>query len=160
MVEMVETANILNRATKKSFIIFDEIGRGTSTFDGMAIAQAVLEYLNTLKSRTLFATHYHELTRLVDEENLINVSCLTIDVREHNNDIIFLHKIISGVANRSYGIAVAKMAGMPKNVVERAEQVLANLETVPNNTVSETTKPSVKPVVEEPKKNNQLSLFG
>ena len=159
MVEMVETANILNRATKKSFIIFDEIGRGTSTFDGMAIAQAVLEYLNVLKPRTLFATHYHELTRLVDTENLINVSCLTIDVREHNNDIIFLHKIIPGVANRSYGIAVAKMAGMPQNVVERAEQVLANLESVPNiETVK--TKSSVKPVLEEPKKNNQLSLFG
>ncbi|MBQ6109991.1 MAG: DNA mismatch repair protein MutS [Alphaproteobacteria bacterium] len=159
MVEMVETANILNRATKKSFIIFDEIGRGTSTFDGMAIAQAVLEYLNILKPRTLFATHYHELTRLVDTENLVNVSCLTIDVREHNNDIIFLHKIIPGVANRSYGIAVAKMAGMPQNVVERAEQVLANLESVPNiETVK--TKSSVKPVLEEPKKNNQLSLFG
>lgn len=159
MVEMVETANILNRATKKSFIIFDEIGRGTSTFDGMAIAQAVLEYLNVLKPRTLFATHYHELTRLVDTENLVNVSCLTIDVREYNNDIIFLHKIIPGVANRSYGIAVAKMAGMPQNVVERAEQVLANLESVPNiETVK--TKSSVKPVLEEPKKNNQLSLFG
>lgn len=162
MVEMVETANILNRATKKSFIIFDEIGRGTSTFDGMAIAQAVLEYLNSLKPRTLFATHYHELTRLVDTENLTNVSCLTIDVREHNNDIIFLHKIIAGVANRSYGIAVAKMAGMPKNVVERAEQVLANLEF--NNDsgpdVGVKQKTSVKPVVEEPKTNPQLSLFG
>lgn len=159
MVEMVETANILNRATKKSFIIFDEIGRGTSTFDGMAIAQAVLEYLNTLKPRTLFATHYHELTRLVDEENLTGVSCLTIDVREHNNDIIFLHKIISGVANRSYGIAVAKMAGMPKNVVERAEQVLAGLESTPNNTPREKTKTSVKPMVQEPGHNPQLSLF-
>ena len=160
MVEMVETANILNRATSKSFIIFDEIGRGTSTFDGMAIAQAVLEHLNTLKPRTLFATHYHELTRLVDEENLTNVSCLTIDVREHNNDIVFLHKIIPGVANRSYGIAVAKMAGMPKTVVERAEQVLANLETTPGNIVSDKNKTSVKPVVEEPRKNDQLSLFG
>jgi len=159
MVEMVETANILNRATKKSFIIFDEIGRGTSTFDGMAIAQAVLEYLNTLRPRTLFATHYHELTRLVDEENLTNVSCLTIDVREHNNDIVFLHKIIPGIANRSYGIAVAKMAGMPQNIVERAEQVLANLESTPNTTIVK-TKSSVKPVVEEPKKNDQLSLFG
>ena len=163
MVEMVETANILNRATKKSFIIFDEIGRGTSTFDGMAIAQAILEYLNTLCPRTLFATHYHELTRLVDSENLNNVSCLTIDVREHNNDIIFLHKIISGVANRSYGIAVAKMAGMPEKIVERAEQVLSNLESGDKNTqpVSKAPeKPSVKPVVEEPKTKSQLSLFG
>ena len=160
MVEMVETANILNRATKKSFIIFDEIGRGTSTFDGMAIAQAVLEYLNTLTPRTLFATHYHELTELVSSENLSNVSCLTIDVREHNNDIIFLHKIIPGVANRSYGIAVAKMAGMPQHVVERAEQVLNNLESNSVKTPVKDTKISVKPVVEEEVKKQQLSLFG
>ena len=160
MVEMVETANILNRATKKSFIIFDEIGRGTSTFDGMAIAQAVLEYLNTLTPRTLFATHYHELTELVSSENLSNVSCLTIDVREHNNDIIFLHKIIPGIANRSYGIAVAKMAGMPRHVVERAEQVLNNLESNSLKTPVKDIKISVKPVVEEEVKKEQLSLFG
>lgn len=163
MVEMVETANILNRATKKSFIIFDEIGRGTSTFDGMAIAQAVLEYLNVLQPRTLFATHYHELTGLVGDENLNNVSCLTIDVREHNNDIVFLHKIIPGIANRSYGIAVAKMAGMPAKIVERAEQVLNNLENSPVQTApkpAETKKPSVKPMVCEDAKTSQLSLFG
>lgn len=158
MVEMVETANILNRATQKSFIIFDEIGRGTSTYDGMAIAQAVLEHLDNIKPRTLFATHYHELTGLVGDENLKNVSCLTIDVREHNNDIVFLHKIIPGVANRSYGIAVAKMAGMPKHIVERAEQVLNNLESNYFHTTPKETKSSVKPVVEEPKA--QLSLFG
>jgi len=165
MVEMVETANILNRATKKSFIIFDEIGRGTSTFDGMAIAQSVLEYLNTLCPRTLFATHYHELTQLVTNEDLTNVTCLTIDVREHNNDIVFLHKIIAGVANRSYGIAVAKMAGMPENIVKRAEQVLEQLEngndTNKNQPIEKhVEQPSVKPVVEEPKTKTQLSLFG
>lgn len=163
MVEMVETANILNRATKKSFIIFDEIGRGTSTFDGMAIAQAILEYINTLGVRTLFATHYHELTRLVSDENLNNVSCLTIDVREHNNDIVFLHKIIPGVANRSYGIAVAKMAGMPEKIVARAENVLLNLENNQNGThfVQKTdTKIDVKPIVKEPEQKTQLSLFG
>lgn len=158
MVEMVETANILNRASKKSFIIFDEIGRGTSTYDGMAIAQAVLEYLDTLQPRTLFATHYHELTGLVGNENLTNVSCLTIDVREHNNDIVFLHKIIPGVANRSYGIAVAKMAGMPKKIVERAEQVLNGLESNYTKPTTKETKTSVKPVVNEAK--SQLSLFG
>ena len=160
MVEMVETANILNRATKKSFIIFDEIGRGTSTFDGMAIAQAVLEYINKLGVRTLFATHYHELTRLVGDEKLQNVACLTIDVREHNNDIVFLHKIISGVANRSYGIAVAKMAGMPESIVARAENVLSNLETDSSDTNTAPKKPEkidVKPIVSEPK--SQLSLF-
>lgn len=158
MVEMVETANILNRATQKSFIIFDEIGRGTSTYDGMAIAQAVLEHLDNIKPRTLFATHYHELTGLVGDDNLNNVSCLTIDVREHNNDIVFLHKIIPGVANRSYGIAVAKMAGMPKHIIERAEAVLNNLESNYLKTPAKETKTSVKPVVEEPK--SQLSLFG
>lgn len=163
MVEMVETANILNRATKKSFIIFDEIGRGTSTFDGMAIAQAVLEYINELGARTLFATHYHELTQLVTDENLTNVACLTIDVREHNNDIIFLHKIIAGVANRSYGIAVAKMAGMPESIVKRAEDVLSNFESGNNQSqqpVQKHVKTSVKPIVEEPKNKSQLSLFG
>ncbi len=163
MVEMVETSNILNRATEKSFIIFDEIGRGTSTFDGMAIAQAVLEYLNELGARTLFATHYHELTRLVVNENLNKVVCLTIDVREHNNDIIFLHKIINGVANRSYGIAVAKMAGMPEKIVKRAESVLENLESDTLNTttvIAEHKKSSVKPIVAEEKSNSQLSLFG
>ena len=139
MVEMSETANILRRATKKSFIIFDEIGRGTATYDGMAIAQAVLEYLDELSPRTLFATHYHELTALVgdDADKLHNVMCLTIDVREHNNDIVFMHKIIAGVANRSYGIHVAKMAGMPASVVARAETVLAGLESgAPRNAAS------------------------
>ena len=162
MVEMSETANILNRATNRSFIIFDEIGRGTATYDGMAIAQSVLEYLNELKPRTLFATHYHELTSLVLNGYLNNVTCLTIDVREHNNDIIFMHKIVSGVANRSYGIQVAKMAGMPASVVARAECVLASLE---NNEMSVPVQSASKPA---PRKKNtvcdnvapQLNLFG
>lgn len=162
MVEMSETANILNRATNRSFIIFDEIGRGTATYDGMAIAQSVLEYLNELKPRTLFATHYHELTSLVLNGYLNNVTCLTINVREHNNDIIFMHKIVSGVANRSYGIQVAKMAGMPASVVARAECVLASLE---NNEMSVPMQSASKPA---PRKKNtvcdnvapQLNLFG
>ena len=172
MVEMSETANILRRATKQSFIIFDEIGRGTSTYDGMAIAQAVLEYLNELGPRTLFATHYHELTRLVGtaEGQLQNVTCLTIDVREHNNEIIFMHKIVSGVANRSYGIQVAKMAGMPPAVVARAEDVLANLESHDATTTTTTTSvnksganevPGEQNRVAQPKSNGtQLNLFG
>ena len=141
MVEMKETANILHRATAQSFIIFDEIGRGTATYDGMAIAQAVLEHMNKIGSRTLFATHYHELTALVGDEDgkLQNVSCLTIDVREHNNDIIFMHKIVAGVANRSYGIHVAKMAGMPDSVVARAGEVLTELES---RTAIATNKPA------------------
>lgn len=171
MVEMSETANILRRATKQSFIIFDEIGRGTSTYDGMAIAQAVLEYLNELGPRTLFATHYHELTRLVGtaEGQLQNVTCLTIDVREHNNEIIFMHKIVSGVANRSYGIQVAKMAGMPPAVVARAEDVLANLESHDATTTTTTSVnksganevPGEQNRVAQPKSNGtQLNLFG
>ena len=178
MVEMSETANILRRATKQSFIIFDEIGRGTSTYDGMAIAQAVLEYLNGLQSRTLFATHYHELTALVGDApgKLQNVTCLTIDVREHNNEIIFMHKIVPGVANRSYGIQVAKMAGMPAAVVARAEQVLANLESdavalcddkpAPEKTrqAAKTTQDKASPDksrVSQPEQHTvQLNLFG
>lgn len=132
MVEMTETANILRRATSRSFIIFDEIGRGTATYDGMAIARAVLEFLDTLGARTLFATHYHELTALAAGQGgpLEKVSCLTIDVREHNNDVVFMHRIVPGIANRSYGIHVAKMAGMPDSVVARATAVLAELESV------------------------------
>ena len=178
MVEMSETANILRRATKQSFIIFDEIGRGTSTYDGMAIAQAVLEYLNGLQPRTLFATHYHELTALVGDApgKLQNVTCLTIDVREHNNEIIFMHKIVPGVANRSYGIQVAKMAGMPAAVVARAEQVLANLESdavalcddkpAPEKpqqaakTTQDKTSPDKSRVSQPEQHTVQLNLFG
>ena len=170
MVEMSETANILRRATKKSFIIFDEIGRGTATYDGMAIAQAVLEYLDELSPRTLFATHYHELTALVGDDagRLHNVSCLTIDVREHNNDIVFMHKIVAGVANRSYGIHVAKMAGMPASVVARAESVLAGLEGGRGQTDTSTTQQNTQATnitkkqtsrVQQPNATPQLTLF-
>jgi DNA mismatch repair protein MutS len=162
MVEMGETANILRRATDRSFIIFDEIGRGTATYDGMAIAQAVLEYLDTLRARTLFATHYHELTAHVAANGgeLQNVSCLTIDVREHNNEIVFMHRIVPGVASRSYGIHVAKMAGMPESVVARAESVLAGLEQgAPQQSHVAPTKPkSGAPMAHSPV-SPQLSLF-
>ena len=165
MVEMSETANILNRATNRSFIIFDEIGRGTATYDGMAIAQAVLEYLDELQPRTLFATHYHELTRLVLSGNLHHVSCLTIDVREHNNEIVFMHKIVSGVANRSYGIHVAKMAGMPSSVIARAECVLSALESNEPVIPSQNCAPKPAPVrkkssVSDVVPQSQLNLFG
>ena len=167
MVEMAETANILNRATEHSFIIFDEIGRGTATYDGMAIAQAVLEYLDAMQPRTLFATHYHELTALTGESGLHHVSCLTIDVREHNNEIVFMHKIVPGVANRSYGIHVAKMAGMPGAVVARAECVLAALESnepvrpAPDCApISTPRTPRKKPCVSDNLSHPQLNLFG
>ena len=167
MVEMRETANILRRATNQSFIIFDEIGRGTATYDGMAIAQAVLEYMNNMRARTLFATHYHELTNLVGDgdDKLQNVACLTIDVREHNNDIIFMHKIVSGVANRSYGIHVAKMAGMPESVVSRAANVLAELESrapiATDAQIPQTPTPQKQSRISSPGANTtQLNLFG
>lgn len=163
MVEMAETANILNRATEKSFIIFDEIGRGTATYDGMAIAQAVLEFLNDLQPRTLFATHYHELTSI----QMDNVLCLTIDVREHNNEIVFMHKIVPGVANRSYGIHVARMAGMPASVIARAESVLLSLESHTTTAITpqapESTpikKVNLNPMRIEASARAQLNLFG
>ncbi|MBQ5699896.1 MAG: DNA mismatch repair protein MutS [Alphaproteobacteria bacterium] len=166
MVEMSETANILNRATNRSFIIFDEIGRGTATYDGMAIAHAVLEYLDEMQPRTLFATHYHELTALVSNDGLKHAACLTIDVREHNNEIVFMHKIVAGVANRSYGIHVARMAGMPKSVIARAECVLSALESNEPVMPSQNCAPKPAPTP-APKKScvsdnvsPQLSLFG
>ncbi|MFO1247140.1 MAG: DNA mismatch repair protein MutS [Alphaproteobacteria bacterium] len=127
MVEMVETAAILNQATSKSLVILDEIGRGTATYDGLAIAWAAAEHLHeTNKSRALFATHYHEMVALA--ERLKSMACYTMKVREWNDSIVFLHEVISGTADRSYGIHVAKLAGLPAAVVGRAEEVLRALE--------------------------------
>jgi DNA mismatch repair protein MutS len=128
MVEMVETAAILNQATQRSLVILDEIGRGTATFDGLSIAWAALEHLHeTTKARVLFATHYHELTALAGR--LGSVANVTMDVKEWHDDIIFLHRVKPGAADRSYGIQVAKLAGLPAGVVARAREVLALLET-------------------------------
>jgi DNA mismatch repair protein MutS len=127
MVEMVETAAILNQATAKSLVILDEIGRGTATYDGLAIAWAAAEHLHeTNKSRALFATHYHEMVALC--ERLTAMTCVTMKVKEWNDTIVFLHEVIPGAADRSYGIHVAKLAGLPQAVVERAEEVLRALE--------------------------------
>jgi DNA mismatch repair protein MutS len=127
MVEMVETAAILNQATAKSLVILDEIGRGTATYDGLAIAWAAAEHLHEAnKSRALFATHYHEMVAL--SERLTSMACYTMKVREWNDSIIFLHEVTAGVADRSYGIHVAKLAGLPSAVVVRAEEVLKALE--------------------------------
>jgi len=127
MVEMVETATILNQASSRSLVILDEIGRGTATFDGLSIAWACLEYLHEAnKCRALFATHYHELTSLT--EKLPRLSCHTMRVREWKDSIIFLHEVAPGTADRSYGIHVAKLAGLPAAVVSRAEEVLKTLE--------------------------------
>lgn len=132
MVEMVETAAILNRASPKSLVILDEIGRGTATFDGLAIAWAVTEHIyNINKSRTLFATHYHELTVLNKE--MPALSNLSLEAKEWNNELIFLHKVIKGAADRSYGVHVAKIAGLPNLAVNRAKQILDKLE---NNNIN------------------------
>ncbi len=129
MVEMEETANILNHASPSSLVVMDEIGRGTSTFDGLSIAWAVAEYLHDLKGagvKTLFATHYHELTDLAQLKP--RVKNFNIAVKEWNDEIIFLHKIIEGGTNRSYGIQVARLAGVPDRVIKRAKEILANVE--------------------------------
>jgi DNA mismatch repair protein MutS len=127
MVEMVETAAILNQATAKSLVILDEIGRGTATYDGLAIAWAAAEHLHeTNRSRALFATHYHEMVALC--ERLTAMTCVTMKVREWNDSIVFLHEVTPGAADRSYGIHVAKLAGLPQAVVTRAEEVLKALE--------------------------------
>jgi DNA mismatch repair protein MutS len=128
MVEMVETAAILNQATPRSLVILDEIGRGTATFDGLSIAWASIEHLHDVnRCRALFATHYHELTALAAK--LSDLSCHTMRVKEWQGDVVFLHEVAPGAADRSYGIHVAKLAGLPPAVVERAEEVLATLET-------------------------------
>jgi DNA mismatch repair protein MutS len=129
MVEMTETARILNQATSRSLVILDEIGRGTSTFDGLSIAWAVVEYLHdhpTLRPKTLFATHYHELTDLaLTKERVKNYN---VAVKEWGGEIIFLRRIVEGGTNRSYGIQVARLAGLPQNVIDRAKEILSNLE--------------------------------
>ena len=138
MVEMNETSNIVNNATERSLVILDEIGRGTSTFDGLSIAWSVAEFLHdTIKARTLFATHYHELTKLAEERK--GVCNFNVAVREWNDQIIFLRKIIPGGADKSYGIQVARLAGLPKEILDRAKEILSHLEK-PDGV----TAPSVK----------------
>jgi DNA mismatch repair protein MutS len=128
MVEMNETANIINNATDRSLVILDEIGRGTSTFDGLSIAWSVAEFLyDKIKARTLFATHYHELIKLAEDRK--GVCNLNVAVREWNEQIIFLRKIVPGGADKSYGIQVARLAGLPKEILDRAKEILAHLES-------------------------------
>ncbi len=164
MVEMQETANILNNATEKSLIVLDEIGRGTSTFDGISIAWAVAEYLHDnprVKARTLFATHYHELTDLsLTLDGVVNCSVL---VRERDDGIVFLRRIVEGAADKSYGIAVAQLAGMPEPVIRRAREILSNLEA---DELTDSGKPSlVEPRADPARRrkkeamNDQPTLF-
>jgi len=127
MVEMRETATILAKATRRSLVVLDEVGRGTSTFDGVAIAWAVAEHLHdAIGARTLFATHYHELVALAEARPRVrNVS---VAVREHKNEIVFLRRVVAGGANKSYGIDVARIAGLPKNVISRSREIMSKLE--------------------------------
>ena len=125
LVEMIETANILHSATKKSLVIMDEVGRGTSTEDGLAIARAVSEYLlDEIKCRTLFATHYHELSRM--EHQKLNMLCM--DVSEKNGQVVFLRKVKEGASENSYGIHVASLAGVPQVVIDRANVILNHIQ--------------------------------
>jgi DNA mismatch repair protein MutS len=135
MVEMTETANIINNATEKSLVILDEVGRGTSTYDGLSLAWAITEHIaNSIKCRTLFATHYHELTQLA--ELFGNVKNCNVAVREWMDEVVFLHKILPGGTDKSYGIHVAKLAGVPKSILDRGKEILEELE---NNFAKEAT---------------------
>jgi len=132
---MWEVSNILENATNQSLVLLDEVGRGTSTYDGLSIAWSVIEYMcknSSLRSKTLFATHYHELTKL--EGIIKGVKNYSVDVRKIENEIVFLRKIIPGGADESYGIEVAKLAGLPKAVISRANEILEALENFNNTT--------------------------
>jgi DNA mismatch repair protein MutS len=156
MVEMTETANILNNATERSLVILDEIGRGTSTLDGLSLAWAIAEHVaSALRCRTLFATHYHELTDLA--ERFRGVKNLNVSVREWEDQVIFLHRIVEGGTDRSYGIHVARLAGVPREVLDRARQLLGELSVqhVGRPRVSRSRKSDRAATVDE----NQLPLF-
>jgi DNA mismatch repair protein MutS len=157
MVEMTETARILNTATLRSLVILDEIGRGTSTYDGVSLAWSVVEYLHKhVGCRTFFATHYHELTDL--EKSLSGVKNLNVAVREWQDEVIFLHKIVDGAADKSYGIHVARLAGVPREVVERSKEILAQLE---EEHVDAEGRAKIARRPAEPRKPSfQLTLFG
>ncbi|MBI5056359.1 MAG: DNA mismatch repair protein MutS [Nitrospirae bacterium] len=159
MVEMIETANILNNASRKSLILLDEVGRGTSTFDGISIAWAVVEFIaKELRARTLFATHYHELTEL--SLILDGIKNLNVAVKEWGDEIIFLRRIEEGAADKSYGIQVARLAGLPFSTIERAKEILSNLE---KSELNELGTPKLAytshPPSPEVAKVNQLDLF-
>jgi DNA mismatch repair protein MutS len=158
MVEMNETSNIVNNATARSLVILDEIGRGTSTFDGLSIAWSVAEFLHDkIKARTLFATHYHELTKLAEERS--GVCNFNVAVREWNDQIIFLRKIVPGGADKSYGIQVARLAGLPGEILDRAKDILSHLEA-PNGTLAQPGKTRKRRSTSNTKTEKpQLDLF-
>jgi len=157
MVEMLETANILNNATPRSLLLLDEIGRGTSTFDGLSIAWAVAEHLHEkddIRPMTLFATHYHELTDLA--LTMKRIKNYHISVKEWKEEVIFLRKIVPGPSDQSYGIHVAKLAGIPRSVIDRAKEVLLNLEKLE---LDETGLPRLAYRSHRKRDKTQLLLF-
>ena len=162
MVEMSETANILNNATPRSLVILDEIGRGTSTFDGLSLAWSIVEHLhNQVGAKTLFATHYHELTELA--VRLPRLRNFNVAVREWHDQIIFLRKIVEGGTDKSYGIQVARLAGVPKEVLERARVILRNLEDselTPEGTVRQARRQQDREKLKQVEANPQMDLFG
>ncbi len=158
LVEMIEAANILNNMTERSLIIMDEIGRGTSTYDGLSIAWSIVEYLTDkekINGKTLFATHYHELTALAKEKGIRN---LQVVVREWEDEIVFLHKVEEGSSSKSYGIQVARLAGVPKEVIDRAKELLTDLEEQSTENQKRMLKPDrlKHPIIDE---EGQMSLF-
>ena len=164
---MIETANILNNSTGRSLLILDEIGRGTSTYDGVSIAWAVVEYIHNhpaLRARTLFATHYHELTQM--PELLPGVRNYNVAVSEAEGKVVFLHKIVPGGADRSYGIHVAQLAGLPRPVIQRASEILKTLESSSGKAVKINPEapaqmalfPETNPLVDELKELDVNSL--
>jgi len=159
MVEMTETAQILHNATARSLVLLDEIGRGTSTFDGLSIAWAVAEYLHNSpdhSAKTLFATHYHEMTELA--ENLPGAKNYQLTAAEKDGEVVFLHKLLPGKASKSYGIAVARLAGLPQSVVERAKAVLTKLEKYELAVFADESKNGMQRAAEM-KAAAQVSLF-
>jgi DNA mismatch repair protein MutS len=152
MVEMLETANILNNATERSLIILDEMGRGTSTFDGVSIAWAVAEHLATkTRAKTLFATHYHELTKLA--ERVPGIKNCHVQVKEYGNQVIFLHRVADGATEGSYGIHVARMAGLPDEITRKADEILQKiLQNNPLDAMGELRK-------RDPRFVKQLAIF-
>jgi DNA mismatch repair protein MutS len=167
MVEMLETANILHHATTRSLLILDEIGRGTSTYDGVSIAWAVIEYIHNhphLRAKTLFATHYHELTQLA--ELLPGIRNYNVAVSEGDGKVVFLHKIVPGGADRSYGIHVGQLAGLPTPVIQRASEIMAELEKTSGRAVKINPQaaqqaalfPETSPLLDELKSTDVNSL--
>jgi DNA mismatch repair protein MutS len=162
MVEMEETANIVNNATPKSLVILDEIGRGTSTYDGMSIAWSVAEYLHDLNGKgvkTLFATHYHELTKLEDIKP--RIKNFNIAVKEFNDNIVFLRQLVQGGTNKSYGIQVARLAGVPDEVINNAKHILSGIEQKNNTNTPAPLHEKIKKKGKKKKDSNanQLELF-